>query len=87
MIKLCVEKGKDSVVSSEMSRFRYFARSNVDLPHMEVLNIDIPVGGSLSLTPQEEALFGRCFCTDVIGTIVYFFFLHYDSHGRFCGIQ
>ena len=28
---------------------------------MEVLDIDIPVGGSLSLTPQEKTFLGRCF--------------------------
>ena len=31
------------------------------LPDMEVLYIDIPVGGSLSLTPKKETLLGRCF--------------------------
>lgn len=32
-----------------------------NLPDMEVLYIYIPVGSSLSLTPQEEALLGWCF--------------------------
>lgn len=32
-----------------------------NLPDMEVLYIYIPVGGSLSLTPQKQTLLGRCF--------------------------
>jgi hypothetical protein len=31
------------------------------LPDMEVLDVNIPVGGSLSLAPQEETFLGRCF--------------------------
>ena len=29
-------------------------------PDVEVLHIDIPVGGSLSLAPKQQALFSRC---------------------------
>lgn len=31
------------------------------IPDMEVLDIDIPVGGGLSLTPQEKTFLSRCF--------------------------
>lgn len=34
---------------------------DVPLPDVEVLDIDVPVGGSLSLAPQKEALLGRRF--------------------------
>lgn len=31
------------------------------LPDVEVLDVDVPVGSSLSLTPQEKTFLGRCF--------------------------
>lgn len=34
----------------------------VDLPDVEVLHIDIPVGGSLPLAPQQQTLLSRGLC-------------------------
>lgn len=33
---------------------------------MKVLNIDIPVGGSLPLTPQQQALLSRGLCEEQV---------------------
>lgn len=40
-------------------------------PDMEVLDIDIPVGGSLSLTPQQQTFFGRCFWKELFYTNIF----------------
>lgn len=40
------------------------------LPDVKVLDIDILVGRSLPLAPQQEALFGRCLCGWGEGIIV-----------------
>ena len=34
----------------------------VDPPDVEVLHVDVPVGGSLPLAPQQQTLLGRGLC-------------------------
>lgn len=33
------------------------------LPDVKVLDVDILIGRRLPLAPQQEAFFGRCFCS------------------------
>lgn len=40
------------------------------LPDVKILDVNILVGSGLSLAPQQEALFGRCFCGSRKGIIV-----------------
>lgn len=39
----------------------------VDPPDVEVLHIDIPVGGSLPLAPEQQTLLGRSLCMNIRG--------------------